>query len=52
MATGIGLDTVPGPVYREDTDTQFGLSFASIVIPIRNPWFDHRLSTRGGEHRK
>lgn len=32
--TGIGLDTVPGAVYGQDLDRQYGPSFASVLWPV------------------
>lgn len=32
--TGRGLDTIAGPVYSQDDDTQAGLAFLSMMVPI------------------
>jgi long-chain fatty acid transport protein len=32
--TGRGLDTIPGPVYSHDDDSQTGLAFLSMMVPI------------------
>ena len=36
--TGIGLDTVPNPIYGEDHDSHFGPAFASALWPIKANW--------------
>ncbi|HEY7290159.1 MAG TPA: outer membrane protein transport protein [Vicinamibacterales bacterium] len=32
--TGIGVDTVPNPVFATDTDNHFGAGFIAIVLPV------------------
>ncbi len=34
QVTGRGLDTIAGPVYDHDDDTQAGLAFLSMMVPI------------------
>jgi long-subunit fatty acid transport protein len=34
QVTGRGLDTIPGPVYSHDNDTQTGLAFLSMMVPV------------------